>query len=670
MRDLSDRLSSLSPEKQALFRNTMLKKRTTDESGSQVIPQVPDASKPCSRVPGASHPLFDEYIIEGPDRETYISSFNVSRHWVLNEHRIMGKATLPGTAYLEMAKAAFEHHAGDGITEIRNVYLLEPLTVGENEDKEVRTILKKRKDRFEFSVTSRMAPVEDRWQEHAKGEITAAAAEHPETCNIGKIEAECNEKKIIITEEDIKLRSEIITFGPRWNNFKWVKLGADQALASLELPEAFFSDIQSYKLHPALLDNAVGFLSEQFRDEGCYLPFYYKSLKIRGSVSRNIYSHIRRIGNNYSQKEVQKFNITLTDGHGTKLLEIEEYTLRKAALGDVAVKQRQEQEKRNSCLEISSLGNLNTLTFRPADRRKPGQDEVEIEVYATGLNFKDILLSMGMFPAPPDGCIRVGSECAGKVVTLGEGVKGFRIGDKVVASGMSCFSAFITTPSLLIAHKPAHLSFEEAATIPVAFMTAYHTLVKLGRLCRGERVLIHAAAGGVGMAAVKIAQWIGAEIFATAGNPEKRRFLHSLGIEYVMDSRSLGFADEVMKCTDGEGVNMVLNSLAGEFISKSLSVLGPYGRFLEIGMRDIYSNSQLPLRHFEKSLSFFTINGVGPETPGFHSTFREVMQHFKEGNLTPLPYRVFPATEVKSAFEYMMHAKHIGKIVVSQNLKV
>lgn len=318
----------------------------------------------------------------------------------------------------------------------------------------------------------------------------------------------------------------------------------------------------------------------------------------------------------------------------------------------------------NFSLEIASPGLLETLAFQPKPRQPPQFGEVEIEVRATGLNFKEVLLALGLLPAPANKSIEFGLECAGTIVAIGEGVTDFHIGDDVIAFGSSCFSRRITTPASLVAPKPLRLSWEEAATIPVAFMTAYYALIELGRLRRGESILIHAAAGGVGMAAVKIAQNIGAKIFATAGNPDKRGFLKSLGIEHVMDSRSLAFADEVIERTEGRGVNVVLNSLSGDFIPKSLSVLAPYGRFLEIGKRDIYENSNLGMRAFEKNLSFFAIT-LEPEVPNFSAMLHDLVQQFNDGELSPLPHRTFPIAEVTSAFDYMARAKHIGKIIVS-----
>ena len=319
-------------------------------------------------------------------------------------------------------------------------------------------------------------------------------------------------------------------------------------------------------------------------------------------------------------------------------------------------------------LESSTPGMLDSLTLRAAERRMPGPGEVEIRVVAAGLNFRDIMKAMGLYPAGPEETQWLGDECAGTIVAVGEGVVDFEVGEEVIAAAPASFGAFATTPADFVARKPAHLSFEEAASVPVAFLTASYALHHLGRLSRGERVLIHAAAGGVGLAAVQLARRAGAEIFATAGSPEKREFLSSLGVEHVMDSRSLAFADEVMERTGGEGVDLVLNSLAGEAIPKSLSVLRANGRFLEIGKRDIYQNSQLGLKYLRNNLSFFAIDlaALFARRPDFCGTMlRELTRELENRTLKPLPIRVFPISEVEGAFRHMAQARHIGKIVVS-----
>lgn len=310
-------------------------------------------------------------------------------------------------------------------------------------------------------------------------------------------------------------------------------------------------------------------------------------------------------------------------------------------------------------------GDLDALRFAYARRRKPGPGEVEVKVEAAALNFKDVLYALGVLPLPEDTTMRFGQECAGTVVAVGAGVTRVKAGDEVMAlPGHSAFSAYVTLAAADVAPKPAHLRVEEAATVPVAFLTAYYALVTLGRLRQGERVLIHSAAGGVGLAAVKIAQLIGAEIYATAGNEEKRQYLQSIGVQHVMHSRSLDFADQVQLLTEGKGVDVVLNSLAGEYLFASIALLAPYGRFLELGVKDIYQNNRLEMRHFERGQSFFSVQ-MGPDLPGYQSVWEEVVQLFRDQKLAPLPHRVFPVANLREAFGYMTQGQHIGKIVLS-----
>ncbi len=319
-------------------------------------------------------------------------------------------------------------------------------------------------------------------------------------------------------------------------------------------------------------------------------------------------------------------------------------------------------------LEVARSCTLDGLTLRSAPRRAPAAGEVEIEVVAAGLNFSDVLKALGLYPGLPDGPVPLGIECSGRILAVGEGVTEFRIGDEVVTLAAPTFASTVTVPALLVALKPEHVSFEEAATIPVAFLTAYHALTHLARLEAGEKVLIHSAAGGVGLAAVQIAHDSGAEVFATAGTTEKREFLQALGVSHLMDSRSLGFADAVMDITNGRGVDVVLNSLSGEAIPKTLSVMADYGRFVEIGKRDIYGNSRLGMYPFRKNLSFIALDldrSMRERPRVIAAQFRKVVEMVREGRLAPIPYRVFPASNIVGAFRYMAQGKHTGKIVVT-----
>ncbi|WP_143752212.1 type I polyketide synthase [Burkholderia sp. SRS-W-2-2016] len=316
-----------------------------------------------------------------------------------------------------------------------------------------------------------------------------------------------------------------------------------------------------------------------------------------------------------------------------------------------------------------SLRNLEWFAL-PARELNPG--EVEIAPVATGLNFRDVMYSMGLLSdeAVETGFAgaTIGMELAGRIVRVGAGVEGLVPGDAVLGFAPASFATHVVTRASAIARKPAAISFEAAATIPTTFFTAYYALCELARLRRGERVLIHGGAGGVGIAAIQIARHLGAEVFATAGADEKREFVRLLGVDRVFDSRSLAFADDVRACTNGEGVDIVLNSLAGEAMVRGIDTLRPFGRFLELGKRDFYENSQIGLRPFRNNISYFGIDadqlmGVLPEltTP----LFEEVMALFEDGVLHPLPYRAFPAARAEEAFRYMQQARQIGKVLVT-----
>ncbi len=314
-------------------------------------------------------------------------------------------------------------------------------------------------------------------------------------------------------------------------------------------------------------------------------------------------------------------------------------------------------------LEITARGVLDNLRLQPAARRQPGPGEIEIEVKATGLNFRDVLNALGLYPGEAGA---LGHECAGIVAAVGPGVTGLAPGDAVLAVALGSFSTFVTTPAALAIRKPARLTFAEAATIPITFLTASYALRRLAQLQPRERVLIHAAAGGVGLAAVQLARQIGAEIFATVGSPEKRAFLQAGGVERIFNSRTLDFAGEIMAATGGEGVDVVLNSLTGEFIPASLSVLKNGGRFLEIGKRDIWDKSQVD--GLGRNLAYFVIylGEVCEREPALiQEMLQELMADFEAGRLMPLPLRLFPLKQAADAFRYMAQARHIGKVVVA-----
>ena len=332
-------------------------------------------------------------------------------------------------------------------------------------------------------------------------------------------------------------------------------------------------------------------------------------------------------------------------------------------LGELPVSQGGEATPQAYQLQTSSPGLLDSLTLEPLERRSPAPGEVEVSVVATGLNFRDVLIAMGQYPG--DSQV-FGYECAGNVVALGDGVHHVHLGQRVMVLGPGSFASHVTVPADHVMPAPRSLSDNQAASISSAFLTAHYALCHLGHIAAGDRILIHAATGGVGLAAVQLAQRAGAEIFATAGSLQKREYLRSLGVAHVMDSRSLDFASEIEQATAGKGVDLVLNSLAGEFIEKSFSVLAANGRFLEIGMTGIWDQDRVSQLH--RNISYYPINLAATfrEDPQLiESLMAEMMKDFENGVLKPLPLTVFPIEQVTDTFRYMAQAKHIGKIVVT-----
>ncbi len=321
----------------------------------------------------------------------------------------------------------------------------------------------------------------------------------------------------------------------------------------------------------------------------------------------------------------------------------------------------------NFHLEVTQPGVLESLRPRVCPRRTVGPGQVLIEVSAASMNFRDVLIALGMYPTPPGIKPVMGSDCAGTIVALGEGVEGLREGDEVLALTSDSLSAIAAASAVTVAKKPAAMTFQEAASIPTVFLTVYYSLQVLARLAQGERLLVHSAAGGVGLTALQHARWREAEVFATVGTQEKRDLLRSMGVEHIMNSRSLDFADEILEMTGGEGVDVVLNSLAGEAIPRGIGLLRPLGRFIELGKRDIYEDKKIGLRPFHKGLSFFAIelSPLAAKRPElFRSLWREVLDLFAEGVFTPLPSTVYSINDAADAFKFMSQGIHIGKIVI------
>ncbi len=290
---------------------------------------------------------------------------------------------------------------------------------------------------------------------------------------------------------------------------------------------------------------------------------------------------------------------------------------------------------------------------------EPGQVRVAVE--AAGVNFLDVLLSIGMVTSSD---LVLGEEFCGRIVEVGAGVTRFSVGDRVVGMGFGTFGPELVTPADLVAPASDGMSAAALATIPSAFVSAGLSF-ELAGVKAGDRVLIHAASGGVGLAAVQLAQAVGAQVFATASQP-KQAYLRSLGIEHVFDSRTTDFGQQILKVTGGAGVNMVLNSLTGPgFVESSLSCLTQNGRFVEMGRREIWTDEQMAAARPDVAYSLLEIDVLKRRDPAaIGASLRGTMARISAGELSPLPFTRWPVTEIIPAIEFMRSARHIGKNVI------
>jgi acyl transferase domain-containing protein len=313
-------------------------------------------------------------------------------------------------------------------------------------------------------------------------------------------------------------------------------------------------------------------------------------------------------------------------------------------------------------VKVGRGGGFDNLVLSQVESSPLMSDEVRLRVLAAGINFRDVLTVLDMYPgeAPP-----LGVECAGVITGVGGAVDGFHIGERVFGFAPASLGTEAVVPAAFLAPIPQRMRAEDAASVTVAFSTAYYGLFRLAGLRSGERILIHAAAGGVGLAAVRLALRCGAKVFATAGSPAKRAMLRELGVIAALDSRSIAFSEEILAATGGEGVDVVLNSLAGEFIPASLRALRRGGCFLEIGKRGIWTEAQaarlVPQVRYH-------VYDLGERAHADRNLLRpildEVVRAFADGSLAPLPVEVFELERVGEAMRHMAQAKHVGKIVV------
>ncbi|MBX3165805.1 MAG: type I polyketide synthase [Candidatus Eremiobacteraeota bacterium] len=324
------------------------------------------------------------------------------------------------------------------------------------------------------------------------------------------------------------------------------------------------------------------------------------------------------------------------------------------------VKPRPDQDYVLTC---ERPGTLEALHWTVPAPRPLKPHEVRVQVAAAGLNFSDVMRAMGLYPT--EGVL--GIEMAGTVSEIGSEVSDLEPGQRVFGIAPSAFASQVVLPRDFLVPTPAQLSDLQAAAMPLVFVTAYYALLEVGRLKAKDTLLVHAASGGLGLAAIQLARKVGARVLATAGSPEKVHYLHEMGVEHVFNSRSTSFVDDVLRVTHGEGVDVVLNSLAGEGLTGGLSILRRFGRFLDVTKRDIYNDLRVGLSPFRKGLTYSAIDleqviNFEPET--VQHWMLQLKADLESGAMQPLPLQTFSYNQAIDAFRCLSMARHIGKVVL------
>ncbi|KAF7553514.1 hypothetical protein G7Z17_g3559 [Cylindrodendrum hubeiense] len=326
------------------------------------------------------------------------------------------------------------------------------------------------------------------------------------------------------------------------------------------------------------------------------------------------------------------------------------------------------QSGRPLTLKIATPGLLDTLRFvdDPVALAPLPSDYVKIDVRAVGLNFRDIMVCMGQLVDDFLGC-----ECSGVVAEVGSEVSHLKVGDRVCTWTLGAYCNVVHNPAALVQPIPDDMDFSVAASLPIVYCTAYYGLVEQARIKKGETVLIHAAAGGVGQAAIMLCKFYGAEVFVTVGTKDKKEhIMNTYGIpeDHIFSSRNLTFVEGIRRMTGGKGVDIVLNCLSGDALKASWSVIAPFGRFIEIGKKDIEDNTRLGMAPFIRNVTLASVDltvifrqrkALGAQL------LSDVMTLLRNGNIGKVsPITIFSFSKTEEAFRYMQAGKHMGKIVL------
>jgi acyl transferase domain-containing protein/acyl carrier protein len=590
--------------------------------------------------------------------------------WWLHEHRLDASTTvMPAMAMVVLVHDALRELRGSAAAtfSLHDVTIERPLVVTDESDVDVAVVFAADLGAFEiYSGGSTSSPRTG--QKHAGGKVNSCAVDP--LAGGGAVFAQPTRPVFRAMDAVGVSPKGVLKLGARWRNVLAVDQSDDEVVNLLQLPAEYRGEAQALGLHVALLDTATLIASPE--QEGAqFAPVSIGSFTQFAPMVDRVKSRVevRPLG---SGKLLQ---VQIFSEDGSVLVEITDLVLvdavgllRRNAVSTVAPPPSGYEEvarhrvmrlcgKEQGVAEFAFVSQLEP-------RREPGPLEVEIQVKAVGLNFKDVLIALGVFPAPTDATMTFGQEAAGVITRVGSEVNDLRVADRVMCAGHSCLAEHVLMPRRVVAKIPRTLGFQQAAGIPVAFTTAWIALRHAAHLQQGERILIHSAAGGVGMAAMQIALNLRANVWVTAGSEEKRQLLRDLGAQGAAHSRTREFGNTFRRDLGDRPFDVVLNSLAGELQEESISLLAPQGRFLELGLRDILQNGQLALSTFAAGGSFHAVQ-ASADHPAYERAWAEVVALLEDEILVPLPTRIYPATQIADAFQFMAQGRHTGKIVIA-----
>jgi NADPH:quinone reductase-like Zn-dependent oxidoreductase/acyl carrier protein len=590
-----------------------------------------------------------------------------TRHdWWLDEHRIDQHTTvMPAMGMLALVQKALQAiratanaaqqtdpgipaTAGTPLLALHNVVIEQPLVAIDGAEPDLVVAFDADLSSFEL-YCGQGEFSRAQWQRHANGKIRPA----PIPVSLPEPAAARQNLFRAADGNGVSPKAALL-FGPRWQTVVAVdRIAHDSLLIELRLPAAFQGEAAAIDLHVALLDTAT-LIDSPLAEDIQFAPISIGGFTRYAPMCDHLYSHvqIRELGEN------RLLQVRMIDAAGNLLVSMDDLLLVNAG---AALREAKHNVMRLA-EDAAQRAELQFVT-RSETRRAPAEHEVEIEVRAAGLNFKDVLIALGVLPEPTDPAMTFGQEAAGIITRVGSAVTDLQAGDRVLCAGHSCFAQYVIMPRRVVAKIPPVLGYAEAAGVPVAFTTAWLALRHTAHIRQGERVLIHSAASGVGMAALQIALHLGAEVWVTAGSEEKRQILLGMGARAAADSRSREFGNTFRQQLGARPFDVILNALAGDLLEESLSLLAPQGRFLELGLRDILQNFQLGLSIFAEGGSFHAVQ-AGAEHPAYVEAWAEVLALLEQQVLRPLPTTRYEAHRTGEAFRSMAQGKHIGKLVI------